>query len=420
MKKILPFIIVLAIIVVSIVILAKILHPRQKMTPSEKARSIVLRKVTEKAQSELQYADKDFADAAREIAHYELTSDSVRNILQGLLTRQSFIVDCCIVDTNGIMIVVEPEEFKSFEGSDISDQAHVKKIHQTHKPIMSNAFIVVEGFQAVVIQYPIFSGVNELIGSLSMLIRPDSMLVDIIKPIIKGVPVNIWGMQKDGIILYDRNEEEIGKNLFTDEMYKPYGNLLALGEEIIANDNGYGSYIFLSDTMIEPIEKLCFWETVGLYDMQWKLVLTSILSGIEAPKGSKKSIEYIKKNLKDFIQQTDLQEALSENDEENIKKCFENFYNIYPYIYSIQWTDTSATNRFGFPAEHSLSNYSYRETRDGINEQYQDFISAVENKKSTVFEKILPPAGGDSAIFILEPASSDESYFGIIYVMILK
>ncbi|MBC8383671.1 MAG: hypothetical protein H8E22_07730 [Candidatus Cloacimonetes bacterium] len=418
MKKILPFIIVLVIIVVSIFILAKILRPQQKMTPSEKARSIVLGKVTERVQSELQLADKDFAEAALEIAQFEFTSDSVRNILNGIHARHSFIVDCCIVDTNGIMIVVEPEEFKSFEGSDISDQAQVQKIHQTHKPVMSSAFIAVEKFQAAVIQYPIFSGVNIFIGSLSILIHPNSMLVDIIKPIIKGVPVNIWVMQKDGIILYDQNEDEIGKNLFTDEMYKPYGNLLALGEEIIANDNGYGSYTFLSDTMTEPVEKMCFWETIGLYDMQWKLVLTSILSGAEAPKGTKKSIEYIKKNLKDFIQQIDLQEALSKNDEENIKKCFEDFYNTYPYIYSIQWTDTSATNRFGFPAEHSLSNYSYRETHDGINELYQDFINAVENKEPAVFEKIL--LEGDSAIFILEPASSDESYFGIIYVMILK
>jgi len=418
MKKILPVIIVLAIIVVSIIILAKILRPQQKMTPSEKARSIVLGKVTERVHSELQLADKDFALAALEVAQFEFTSDSVRNILNGIHARHSFIVDCCIVDTNGIMVVVEPEEFKSFEGSDISDQTQVQKIHQTHKPLMSNAFMAIEEFQAVVIQYPIFSGVNEFIGSLSMLIRPDSMLVDIIKPIIKGLPLNIWVMQKDGIILYDRNEEEIGKNLFTDEMYKPYKNLLALGEEIIANDNGYGSYTFLSDTMTEPVEKMCFWETVGLYDMQWKLVLTSVLSVTEAPKGSKKSIEYIKKNLKNFIQQKDLQEALSENDEENIKKCFEIFYNTYPYIYSIQWTDTSATSRFGFPPEHSLSNYSYREPRDGINEQYQDFISAVENKEPAIFEKTL--LEGDSAIFILEPASSAESYFGIIYVMILK
>jgi len=417
-KKILPFIIVIAVIVISVIILAKILRPHQVMTPSEKARSIVLGKVTERVQSKLQFADKDFADAALEITQFELASDSVRNILQDLHARHTFIVNCCIVNTNGIMIVVEPEEFKSFEGFDISDQAHVQQIHRTHEPVMSNAFGVVEGFEAVVIQYPIFSEVNEFIGSLSMLIRPDTMLVDIIKPIIKGLPLNIWVMQKDGIILYDRNEEEIGKNLFTDEMYKPYGNLLALGEEIVANDNGYGSYAFLSDTMTEPVEKMCFWETIGLYDMQWKLVLTSILSGAEAPKGSKKSIEHIKKNLKDFIQQTDLQEALSKNDEDNIKKCLEDFYNTYPYIYCIQWIDTTATSRFGFPAEHSLSNYNYRETRDGINEQYQDFISAVENKEPAIFEKILLEGG--SSIFILEPASSDESYLGIIYVMILK
>lgn len=418
MKKILPFIIVLAIIVVSVFILKKILRPPQVMSPSEKARSIVLRKVTESVQSELTHADKDFAHAAKEISLNELTSDSVRNILKGLHARHTFIFDCCIVDTNGIMIVVEPDEFKSFEGSDIKDQAQVQKIHNTHMPVMSNAFLAVEGFQAVDIQYPIFSKDNTFIGSLSLLIRPDSMLVDIIKPIIKGVPVNIWVMQKDGIILYDRNEEEIGRNLFTDEMYKPYENLRLLGQEIIDNKTGLGSYTFLSDTMTEPVEKQCFWETASLYDMQWKLVLTSVLSGAEALKGSKESIKYLQKNLKDFVKRIDLLTALSENDEEDIKKSFENFYTTYPYIYSIQWTDTSATSRFGFPPEHSLINYDYRETRDGINEQYQKFISAVENKEAAVFEKNL--LEGDCAIFILEPVFSSEQYFGIIYVMLLK
>ena len=418
MKKILPFIIVIALIVVSVIILKKVLRPPQVMSPSEKARSIVLGKVTEKVQSELTHADKDFAHATREISSYELTSDSVRNILRGLHTRHSFIVDCCIVDTNGIMIVVEPEEFKSFEGYDISDQAQVQKMYQTHLPVMSNAFMAVEVFQAVDIQYPIFSEDNTFIGALSMLIRPDSMLIDIIKPIIRGVPVNIWVMQKDGIILYDRNEEEIGRNLFTDEMYKPYENLRALGQEIISSPTGRGSYTFLSDTMTEPVEKLCFWETVGLHDMQWKVVLTSLLSGAEAPKGSKESLKYIQKNLKDFIQRNDLLTAFTDNDEESIKKCFENFYTSFPYIYSTQWVDTSATSRFGFPPEHSLLNYNYRETRDGINEQYQMFISAVENKEPAVFEKNL--LEGDSAIFILEPVSSAEQYFGIIYVMLLK
>ncbi len=417
MKKILPFLIVLAVIVVSVFILKKILRPPQVMSPSEKARSIVLGKVTESVQSELTHADKDFAYAARKISLYELTSDSVRNVLKGLHARHSFIFDCCIVDTNGIMIVVEPEEFKSFEGHDIKDQAQVQKIHQTHMPVMSNAFLAVEGFQAVDIQYPIFSEDNTFIGSLSMLIRPEHMFVDIIKPIIKGIPVNIWVMQKDGIILYDRNEEEIGRNLFTDEMYQPFDNLRALGQEIVENKTGLGSYTFLSDTMTEPVEKMCFWETAGLYDMQWKLVLTSVLSGAEAPKGSKESVKYIQKNLKDFVQRIDLLAALSENDEDSIKKCFENFYATYPYIYSIQWTDTSATSRFGFPPEHSLMNYNYRETRDGINEQYQKFISAVENKGSAVFEKNL--LEGDSAIFILEPVFSPDQYFGIIYVMLL-
>lgn len=418
MKKIIPFIVILIVLAISVVILAKIFQLKEVMTPSGKARSIVLGKVAEKVQSALTSANRDFSLAAKDIARYDLMSDPVRSILKELAARHPFIVDCCIVDTNGIMVVVEPEHFKSFEESDIHDQEQVQKIYQTHLPVMSKAFMAVEGFQAVDIEYPIMNAGDEFVGSLSMLIRPDSMLVDIIKPIIKGVPVNVWVLQKDGVILYDRNKEEIGRNLFTDEMYKPYGNLQALGHEITETETGNGSYTFLSDTMTETIEKQCFWETVGLYDMQWKLILTSLLSGAEAPKGSKESIKYVQKRLRSFLQRKDLQAALIENDEKKIKECFSDFCAAYPYIYSIQWTDTSVVGRFGVPPEHSLSNYDYRESHDGINERYASFIKAVENQESAVFEKDL--LEGDRAIFILEPVRSEDSYLGIIYVMILK
>lgn len=418
MKKIIPLIVVLVIIVVSIIILRKILIPKVGLTPSEKARSIVLNKVKQNVQTALDYADRDFSAAAKEVAKHGITSDTTRAILNKLVEQHPFIVDCCIVDTNGIMLVVEPKHFQSFEGSDIHDQEQVQKVKQTHLPVMSKAFMAVEGFQAVDIEYPIISSSQGFIGSLSMLIRPDSMLVEIIKPIIKGVPVNVWAMQKDGVILYDLNKEEIGRNLFTDEMYKPYGNLQVLGYEIIETENGIGSYTFLSDTMKESVEKQCFWETVGLYDMQWKLVLTSLLSGAEAPMGSKESIKYIQKNLRNLLQNEDLQTVLLDNDDEKIKQHFQDFYNSYPYIFSIQWTDTSMVGRFGVPPEHSLIDYDYREVREGLDDRNGSFIKIVENREPVVVEKDL--LEGDRALFIIEPAWIEETFLGIIYVMILK
>ncbi|MBN2017885.1 MAG: cache domain-containing protein [Candidatus Cloacimonetes bacterium] len=418
MKKIIPVIVVLIIIAVSIIILRKVLRPGEGMTPSEKARSIVLNKIKENVQDALDSADRDFSASAQEIAKQGVASETTRAILNKLVESHPFIVDCCIVDTTGIMIIVEPENFKSFEGSDIHDQEQVQKVQQTHLPVMSKAFNAVEGFQAVDIEYPIMSSGRDFIGSLSMLIRPDSMLVDIIKPIIKGVPVNVWVMQKDGVILYDRNKEEIGRNLFSDDMYKPYGNLRALGHEIIENETGIGSYTFLSDTMKEAVEKQCFWETTGLYDMQWKLVLTSQLSGAEALKGSKESIRYIQKKLREFLQRDDLHAALLTQNDDKIKECFRNFYDDYPYIYSIQWTDTSMVGRFGIPPEHSLTNYNYRESREGFDERNEAFMELVENQEPVVVEKDL--LEGDRAIFIIEPVMYEEIYLGIIYIMILK
>ena len=48
------------------------------------------------------------------------------------------------------------------------------------------------------------------------------------RPVIEGIPVNTWAMQKDGRFLYDVHKDEIGRDLFTDPLFKPDEQLLGL------------------------------------------------------------------------------------------------------------------------------------------------------------------------------------------------
>ena len=80
-------------------------------------------------------------------------------------------------------------------------------------------------------------------------------------------------MQPDGILLYDDNPKEIGKNVFTDPLYKPYPDLIKLAEKISKRRRGKGTYTFLDTDGKKEIKKLAIWGTVGIYGTRWKIVL---------------------------------------------------------------------------------------------------------------------------------------------------
>jgi hypothetical protein len=61
------------------------------------------------------------------------------------------------------------------------------------------------------------------------------------RPVIEGIPVNIWAMQENGRILYDVHKDEIGRDLFTNPLFKPYEQLLGLGKRIADEPTGFAS-----------------------------------------------------------------------------------------------------------------------------------------------------------------------------------
>lgn len=58
-------------------------------------------------------------------------------------------------------------------------------------------FRSVEGYDAVDAEYPVFNPEGKFIGSVSVLFKPEKLLGDIVKPLVKGLPLDIWAMKKE-------------------------------------------------------------------------------------------------------------------------------------------------------------------------------------------------------------------------------
>jgi hypothetical protein len=173
------------------------------------------------------------------------------------------------------MSVVEPESYRKYEGSDVSNQAQVIALLKNKKPIFSDVFRSVEGIQAIDFEYPILSDKNDFLGSVSILVRQEALSADIVMPLVADKPCKIWIMQKNGLVIYDQDPNQIGRNIFSDALFKPFQDLIAFSRTVSMEKDGAGSYDFyvkgLEDKTI--VKKYVVWDTVSLYGTEWRVVV---------------------------------------------------------------------------------------------------------------------------------------------------
>ncbi|RJP18407.1 MAG: hypothetical protein C4527_29175 [Candidatus Omnitrophota bacterium] len=378
----------------------------------------ILASVKKKIQTVLDHMDGQLAKAADRLGKTGFDEPQTREILQRLFQSTPYVVDACTVDRNGIMRMVEPQAYQKHEGADISKQEQILRLHRTRKPVLSQSFRAVEGFDAVDLEWPVIAEQNVLIGSVSLLIRPESLLGELIVPDVKGFPVDFWVMQTDGRILYDFDVEEIGRNVFSDPIYQPFPQLRELGKTIASQRTGSGQYTFLDQGLKKSVEKKAVWETVSLHGTEWRLIMTQMMNEPTASVTrnlAQLGLDSTDKALQKLAHNPVLHKSIKTQDKENILSLFKQFYDEHPGLYSIQWIDKNDISRYGYPPQNSLCDYDYTENRESID---KNFLMAVIEKQEASFEFTL--AEGSDANCYMCPINDGTHYLGLIYFLRIK
>jgi len=242
---------------------------------------LVLKSTKQSIDSTFKKIDKDLKAAAEALSNIDLKSDAARKILEDLRKFRPYVVDCSIIDANGVKITVEPIEYKRYENMDRSDLPSVIELLSTKKPVMSDVYHAAEDINAISIGYPIFSENGELRGAVRMLIRQEALL----KPLVENKPCKIWVMQRNGLIVYDADPEEISKNIFFDEMFKSFDDLISFAKTVALARTGAGSYSFYANGVKDKtlVEKIAAWDTVGIYGTEWRVVVMEAARTLEEP-----------------------------------------------------------------------------------------------------------------------------------------
>lgn len=234
------------------------------------------------AQGSLNDMDSDVANASQTLSVTGLEGAEAREVLSRLLESNSSLFEAVTFNEDGIILVAECKDCQGGEGADISNQEHIAHILKAKTPALSGEFLTVEGYNATAIAYPIFSPEGDFQGGISTTFEPDKMLNATVAPRLNETNYNFsysfWAMQPDGLIIYDRDASQIGKNLFEDPLYQPFQSLLSLGEKMVAERSGHGSYSFqVTEGDKTIVTKDVYWTTAGLHGRDWRLAITRIM-----------------------------------------------------------------------------------------------------------------------------------------------
>ena len=231
-----------------------------------------LEKVKNKINGDLILINNRLSGISKEFSAAGINTYEARKILREFIRFEGRAVDCATVDSSGKIALIEPIIYRRFENINISKQGHVVELLKNKKPVFSQLFRCAEGPNAISFAYPVLSPKGDFIGLVSLLIRPDSLIEPAIISAIKRSWIEIWIIQPDGVMVYNQDTEEIGKNVFKDDLYKPFPGFVSLCEKIAQEKKGDGSYEFLALGLKKKVIKDAVWDTVSINGLEWRIV----------------------------------------------------------------------------------------------------------------------------------------------------
>lgn len=376
-----------------------------------------LNEVAEGLQAVFDAIDASMHEAAGKLSETGIDSDGARAVLAGLLAAHPYALDACTVNPWGRIVAAEPEKYRDIEGQNIRRQEQMRRLYQTHEPVMSLVIDTVEGFPAIDIEHPIFNADEMLIGSVSLLIRHGTFLEDVIRPRVQGEPVDIWVTQKDGTVLFGADESRIGTNVLTDDVYRAQGPLLGVAQQVSTAPSGATTYELPRPESDARITRSLHWTSVDLYGTTWRVAMVQVIEGAdEAAKGEFDDLQlmFARDALKRACERSLVRRYMHGDNTVGMRRILEGFHAAHPFLYSVQWLDGAGVTRFGYPENHSLSDYDHNALR---NSRDQEFLDALQSGEEHWLVKELVE-GGEGVIYMC-PVKSKDTILGMIYFISL-
>ena len=199
----------------------------------------------------------------------DLDEFKIRAELKSILSAFPQLFETAFLDSSGILKYIEPEELRSSEGVDISNQSHIVKLFETKSRGLSNLFRLVEGTHGVVMLSPVIRN-DKCIGSINTVFKPLELVNSLAHNIEEQGIDDFFIIDESGTTIFDTDEMQIGLNVFKDSLFLPFPELQAAALKVTKLESGKTEYSFLDREKSKTIKKDLWWRTSDYYGTKWK------------------------------------------------------------------------------------------------------------------------------------------------------
>ena len=231
----------------------------------------LLHEMTGSIQSELSMFNFSIDEVSYHLGESGLSGPKADSMLADLASYHPAILSAITVDTNGTVLSAAPDNAKILIGQNIADQGAISQVLSTRQPVMGKYFTLRQGGEGVAMVYPVFSPGGEFLGALSMSFSPSILVARYAEELEGWAPFMSAVAQPDGVLLYHSNPALSGKQAFDEPLFTQFPELLDFVRRSDTERTGYAKFSFYKEGSTEIVPKETFWETVYLYDSEWRV-----------------------------------------------------------------------------------------------------------------------------------------------------
>jgi len=197
---------------------------------------------------------------------------SARALFQATLsTGENWIMAITRMTPDGRISYTWPH-VPSAIGQDITYQDHVAKVMKVKRPVISDVFEAVQGYQAIAIHVPILRD-GRFQGSVALLLSFDAIARKFLDPIRFGDCGYAWVISEQGVELYCVHEDHIGRSVFDNVAGFP--DLLAMVGKMMDHGSGHWSYYYDRSLKCNSrvMRKHAVFRPIDLEDTFWSIAI---------------------------------------------------------------------------------------------------------------------------------------------------
>jgi len=242
--------------------------------PGDKTQAEILIMAASGMQHGLDTIERQVSSIARNLTKNGIEGDNIKNMLQKGLEIPG-VHELVFLSETGKLAVIVPEKYEHFAGEDVSGQNFNSQILSYPASGMSEYFATVEGLNAVMVSYPVFTAEKKVAGYVSALFDPRNLTEIYSLPFLNGTKFDLMVAQPDGRILYDANPETNGQEMWNSSTIDKSPDLLSCAAHFQNAQAGTCKYTSYKNNSDENQKTDAMWTTVGLHETPWRIFVLS-------------------------------------------------------------------------------------------------------------------------------------------------